>query len=364
MHTMTWVGFATTKGFLEEIDTDALHATEFEYGIQEGLTSLGFVVGSLYLAKYAGRWREGVWMILSFFGMAVSVLLYGLAHSVPMAMVIITISGALNAPYGIARRTLMQRNTEREVRGRVSGASMTVGHFVMMLGMGAAGLADIFGARNMMLATAVFIFVGAAVTLVLPGIGRPAADWLRSLKLLRQAARAPALGEGRPATLVDLDRLAVRMSVFSGLTMEERKELLTDVRYIEAAEGMSIVRQGEVSDAAYFIIDGGAIAGRTEHDRARILEVLNAGDFFGEIAALTGVPRTANVVTNKAAELLRVPAATLQLMMRYAEVNRVLMSKLRERMTRMDMAEMPKMMAYDQEMLRDLRTPEQEARPA
>ena len=36
-----------------------LMATEFEYGLQEGLTSVGFVVGSLFMAKYTDRLREG-----------------------------------------------------------------------------------------------------------------------------------------------------------------------------------------------------------------------------------------------------------------------------------------------------------------
>ncbi len=36
-----------------------LMATEFEYGLQEGLTSLGFVVGSLLMAKITDRLREG-----------------------------------------------------------------------------------------------------------------------------------------------------------------------------------------------------------------------------------------------------------------------------------------------------------------
>ncbi len=343
---------------------EELHATEFEYGLQEGLTSVGFVIGSLALARYFDRWREGVWMILSLLGMAVTYLLYAMADSVWVAIVIITISGFTNAPYGIARRTVMQRNTEREIRGRVGGAFMTINHVMMLLGMAAAGLADLYGARTMMLATAVVNFVGVGVALVSPGIGRPAAEWLRGLSLLRKAGQAPALGLGRAATLADMDRLVGRLPALSGLTAADRQGLLTEMRYIEAAEGAAIVRHGEVSDAAYFILEGGAIAGRPENGQDRVLEVLSPGDFFGEIAALTGLPRTANVVTSQPAVLLRVPAATLRLMSRNADLNRLLMSKMTERMIRMDMIELPKMLAYDQKMLRDLRTPETQPAPA
>ena len=55
----------------------ALHATEFEYGLQEGLTSVGFVIGSLLMARLSDRLREGQWLVLSWVGMG----LFGLAYS-------------------------------------------------------------------------------------------------------------------------------------------------------------------------------------------------------------------------------------------------------------------------------------------
>ena len=45
-----------------------LHASEFEYGLQEGITSVGFVVGSLLMARYADRLREGNWLVFSSWG--------------------------------------------------------------------------------------------------------------------------------------------------------------------------------------------------------------------------------------------------------------------------------------------------------
>lgn len=357
-----FVGMGNT--LLLPFATTELKATEFEYGLQEGLTSIGFVVGSLGLARYFDRWREGVWMILSLLGMAVTYLLYAFATSIPMAIVIITISGVMNAPYGIARRTVMQRNTDRDIRGRVGGAFMTLNHVMMLAGMAAAGLADLYGARMMMQVTAVLNFLAVGVALLAPGIGRPAAEWLQSIRWLRQAGQAPALGAGRAATLADMDRLIGRLPALSALTAEERRELLTDMRLIEAPAGSAIVRQGEASDAAYFILEGGAMAGRPEGGQERVLEVLNPGDFFGEIAALTGLPRTANVITDKAAVLVRVPADGLRMMSRHPSLNRLLMSKMTERMIRMDLIELPKLLTYDQKVLRELRTPEPAPSPA
>ena len=57
---------------------DALQATEFEYGLQEGFTSVGFVVGSLMMAKWADRFREGSWIVVATIAMGIAGVLYGL----------------------------------------------------------------------------------------------------------------------------------------------------------------------------------------------------------------------------------------------------------------------------------------------
>ena len=51
--------------------------------------------------------------------MGIAGILYGLSTSIVVAIVLVTISGFFNAPSSIARRVLLQRNTPREMRGRV-----------------------------------------------------------------------------------------------------------------------------------------------------------------------------------------------------------------------------------------------------
>ncbi len=336
----------------------ALNATEFEYGLQEGLTSVGFVIGSLMMARLADRLREGQWMVISLVGMGIVGAIYAGANSIPLAIVLVMVSGFLNAPSAVARALLFQRNTTREIRGRVFSTLFVVRDVLLLIGMAAAGLADLFDVRLVVLAAAIITAGGGLLALVLPGLGQPAAEWRRAIRLLRGVAEAPELGVGRAALLADLDRFASRLPAFSALSTQERQSLLKDMRYIEAPSGTAVVRYGEVSDAAYFILEGRAVAGRVEDGQEQVLEVLNAGDFFGEIAALTGVPRTANVVIEEPGTLLRVPAATLRQMVAKPELNRLFLSKMTERMVRMNMLDLPRFAGLDQQSLRELRTPD------
>ena len=54
------LSFGLANALLLPFAIRALGATEFEYGLQEGLTSLGFVSGSLLMASIFDRMREGI----------------------------------------------------------------------------------------------------------------------------------------------------------------------------------------------------------------------------------------------------------------------------------------------------------------
>ena len=70
------VSFGLANSLLLPFATRALAASEFEYGIQEGLTSVGFVISSLLMAGYLSRWREGQWMVVGLMGMGLASLVY------------------------------------------------------------------------------------------------------------------------------------------------------------------------------------------------------------------------------------------------------------------------------------------------
>jgi CRP-like cAMP-binding protein len=206
-----------------------------------------------------------------------------------------------------------------------------------------------------------YILVVGSLALILPGLGQPAAEWKRAIRLLRGAQVAPGLGAGRAATLADLDLLAARLPALSGLSAKLRQNLAAQSLVADAPGGAVVVRRGEASDAAYFILSGRAVAGLAEDGEYRLLEVLNPGDFFGEIAALTGAPRTANVITEEPTTLLHVPAPALREMMSDPNLHRLFVSKMTERMVRVKMLDMPRVGGLDQQALQELRAPGAEA---
>jgi MFS family permease len=334
--------FGLNNSILLPFATRALNATEFEYSLIEGLSLVGFVVGGFVMAAVADRLREGQWIAISFFGMGAAMAVTSQLNHVPIVIAVSIIGSFFNVPVFIARRLIVQRNTRREVRGRVASAFSVSRDVMFVVGMGLAGLADVMDIRLLLLIVGALLVALGVVAVVVPGLGRPAAEWKRAIALLRGAASAPGLAPGRAVTLVDLETYAASIPLLAALTLREQQHLIAEVRYIDAAAGTAIVRQGERSDAAYFILSGRAVAGRAENGQEQVLETLHGGDFFGEIAALSGIPRTANVVVDEPAALLRVPAATLKEMSANPELNRIFYSKMMERMVRMNMVELPR----------------------
>ncbi|MCK5315687.1 MAG: MFS transporter, partial [Anaerolineales bacterium] len=328
---------------------DALNATEFEYGIQEGLASIGFVLGSLFMARDADRFREGQWITLSYIGMGVVGALFAMSTRVPVAIALVAISGFMNAPSSIARRLVIQRNTTRQIRGRVTSAFLVSRDVLFLVGMAAAGLADIFNIRGVFLVSAMLLLGAGILALFLPGLGQPAAEWKRAVGLLRAAPSAPGLGEGRLAIRADMDLLVGFIPAFSGLSAKEQKAFIANGCIYDAEEGTTILRQGEVSDTAYFVLSGQAVAGySTEEGKYRSLSKMNAGDFFGEIAALTGSPRTANVVAAEPTSLLQVSAENLRGLMGDPRLSQLFLTTMSERLHRTHISDMPRFASLDE----------------
>jgi MFS family permease len=362
--TIVLISFGLSNAILLPFSIRALGATEFEYGLQEGLTSVGFVIGSLWMAKVFDRLHEGMWLSVSFIAMGLAGVIYSFLHSIPLAILVITISGFFNSPSSIGRRLVVQRNTPAEMRGRVSSVFFVARDILFLVGMGAAGLADLIDVRLLNLISALMLIAAGLIVLVLPDLGQSRAQWKRTISLLRGIEAAPRLGAGRPAVLEEVERFIRHMPELHSMTPKERAQLASDTLVAEAPGGKVVVYRGEESDAAYFILKGSAAAGFLRDDDYVILSVMHEGDFFGEVAALTGMQRTANIITEEDSEFLIIPSKVMKrLTKQYAAFNVRLHTTIGERLS---LTELPRGTSFDQQLLRDLRTsqPDMDAEPA
>ncbi len=76
--------------------------------------------------------------------------------------------------------------------------------------------------------------------------------------------------------------------------------------------GTTVFRQGDLGGSVYVIRAGKVRVLKDSAGRQRMVTTLGPGDFFGEMAVVTGRPRSATVEVVEDAELLKVPAGKLQ----------------------------------------------------
>ena len=248
----------------------------------------------------------------------------------------------------------MQRNTPREMLGRVSSVFFVARDILFLIGMSAAGLADVMDVRPLNLISALMLVAAGAVVLVLPQLGQSRAQWKRTVNLLRGVEAAPRLGMGRPATLSEVDRFVGHLPQLMGMSQKERTQLASDTLVAETKGGSVVTYRGEQSDAAYFILKGSVGAGYMKENEYVILRYLQEGDFFGEVAALTGMSRTANVITEEDSEFLIIPSKVLKRLAKYyPALNVMLHTTIGERLS---LTELPRGTGFDQQLLRELRT--------
>src|SRR5262249_38326350 len=87
-------------------------------------------------------------------------------------------------------------------------------------------------------------------------------------------AKVPVVVPLGPAEMAELSRGAVRQ---------------------DSGRGGRIVHQGETGDALFLILSGAAVVSIRDGQGEREVARLSRGEFFGEMALLTGEPRTASV---------------------------------------------------------------------
>lgn len=195
-------------------------------------------------------------------------LLIGLWPNPVVALAMLAVLGVGNTLVDVSALTLLQRSVADEVLARVFGVVEGLTIAAMALGALVAPLLVAgFGIRIALVATGLFLpLVAVALWSRLAAIDREARVPARQLDLLRAIA------------------------IFAPLPPATLEHLAHALRQVRVPAGADVVRAGEAGHN-FFILDSGTAEVLVD-GQAR---PLGAGDYFGEIALLRDVPRTATV---------------------------------------------------------------------
>ena len=255
--------------FLPVLALDLLAVGEEGLGSLYSALGVGGLLGALAAAGLVGRRRLAPPFALGTLLWGVPIALLALWDSLAGALVLLAVVGVANTVADVSAYTLLQRAVPDAVLARVFGILESVVYGTVALGgVLAALLVESFGLRAALLATGVFLpVVVALLWRPLLRIDGEALPPERELELLRGV---PFLASLPPATLA---ALAARLELTS------------------VAAGAQVFLRGEPGDRFYVITAGEAEVQLVGEPARR----LGPGDFFGEIALLQDVPRTASV---------------------------------------------------------------------
>lgn len=128
--------------------------------------------------------------------------------------------------------------------------------------------------------------------------------------------------------------LLSRLDLFSGLPNSELKRLVLSSERYTLEEGEYLFRQGDTSDTVYVIIEGAlAVYLDTGGNRNEIAERVT-GEVVGEIAAITGVKRSASLQAKQRTELIGINGPLfIQTVTENPQAALLIMKVLSERLT-------------------------------
>ncbi len=101
-------------------------------------------------------------------------------------------------------------------------------------------------------------------------------------------------------SLQKLLNVSHKIAIFEGISKEELKALVYDVRFKRYTKSETIITQNESSEEVFFLLRGECHALQDGKTIGKLYE----GDTFGEIGVITRTPRSASVVSASEETLL------------------------------------------------------------
>jgi MFS family permease len=245
-------------------------------GFLSAAVGAGTILGGFASMKLVGRRLATPFAVgLLLWGIPIA-LVAALPHRLT-ALLLLLVVGVGNALEDVTGETLLQRLVSDDLLGRVLGVMF--GAATLGMGLGAiiaSGLIGALGVSGALVATGAFL-----PALVLE-------SW-RGLRRIDAAAGAPP----RELSLLD------SVPMFAPLPLAAKEQVARSLSRISQPAGRAIVKEGEAGDLFYIVARGQAVV----TSNGRHLRDCGPGDYFGEIALLRDVPRTATVTATEDMEL-------------------------------------------------------------
>ena len=258
---------------------DVLSTDDAGPGVLNAAMGLGGVLGAGLTVVLVGRRHLAGPLVVSGLVTGLPIALAGATTASAVAVVLLLLAGAGKLFVDVTSRTLVQRALPQRMLVAVFG----VQEATMMAGLAVGSLA----------APLLVVTVGSRWAFVVAGLFLPAVT-LASWRALRHADAATEV----PVATFELLRKVPFLGVLPPRIVER---LALEATSASAAPGTVVVRQGAVGDQFFVLVSGSVEV--TQGDQ--VLRRLGPGDWFGELALLRDVPRTATVTTTEPTELVQ-----------------------------------------------------------